>query len=353
MRFTFFLSSYIVIIFLLEGCNKEHSTSVSTVETTKKSEIETVSPSFGTYSIQITAAASVQPSPDGIVSISAPVSGVVSNINVRVGEKITPISTLITIRSSDVSDAQSNQLSAQATLAQAKHAYEMNNELYKLGAITANDLSLSKSNFQQAEASMNGYSKKLAYFGASANQTLTIHSSISGVVYEIATHLGEHVANDATQPLMKIINIYKKIVIATVYEKDISAFCVGKKVDIETDGAKHSIIKGKVTYISDVQDPDNKTTKVYIQPIGNSSELRINMFANVVSSVDIKDVYRIPNKSILFKDGNFIVFSKKGDQFIPLNISIVSDDSTNNFSLVRGIPKNTKIALEPIALERE
>ena len=353
MRFSIFTLFCTVIIFLSTGCNDEHSTVASTAETTKKSEIKTLVPEFGTYSIQASMAASVQPAPDGIISISAPVSGVISNIDVHIGDKITPTSPLITIRSSDISDTQNSQLAAKAAFTQTKHTYEMNKELFNLGAITENDLLLSHSNFQQAEAAMKGYSQKLAYFGASSNQTLVLHASISGVVYEIGTHLGDHITNDTTQPLIKIVDIHKKIVVATVYEKDISAFNVGKEVNIDLDNEQHLQIQGKVMYISDVQDPENKTTKVYIQPAIDSSELRINMFANVLSSVDIKDVYRIPNKSIIYKNGKFIVFVKNGDQFSPLDITIVSDHSTDNFSLVRGLTANTQIALEPIALERE
>ena len=353
MRFSLYTLTCSVVLIFLSGCNQDSKSEVPKVVQNVVPSIAVVTPQFGTFSTQILATASIQPSPDGIVSITTPVAGTVSAIHVAVGDKISTKSSLITIRSSDVSDVNSNEVAAKATYVQVKHTYEMNKELFKLGAITDNDLSLSKSNFEQAEAAMRGYSQKLAYMGASSNQTLDLHSSISGVVYEIGTHLGEHVMNDATQSLIKIINTNKKIVVASVYEKDISAFYVGKEVSIKIDNTEHSAIKGKVTYISDVQDPDNKTTKVYIQPVVNSSDLRINMFANVIASVAIKDVYRIPDKSIIFKDGKFIVFVKKGDQFSPLNITVVSDDSANHFSLVRGIATNAQIALEPIALEKE
>ena len=270
-----------------------------------------------------------------------------------IGDKVSTGSALITIRSSDVSDVHSSEIAAQAAYTQSKRTYTMNQELFKLGAITANDLAVSLSNLQQAEATQKGLSQKLSYYGASSDQTLTLKAPISGVVYEVTTHLGDKVSTDTAQALMKIANTHKKIVVATVFEKDLHAFYVGKEVEIKVDNQENKLIKGVVTYISDVLDPDNKTNKVYIQPSADASQLRINMFVNVSLNADIKDVFRIPKKALLFKEGKFIVFIKNKNQFDPLNVQLISDDPNDDFSLVKGIPANTQIALEAIVLEKE
>lgn len=353
MRFSLFTLTYAIGILVLTGCDKHQQAISQKVVESAAPSIAVISPQFGTFSTQILATASIQPSPDGIVSITAPVTGTVNTIHVAIGDKISKNSPLITIRSSEVSDAHSDRLSAKAAYTQAKQSYTMNQELFKLGAITANDLALSLSSLQQAEAMEKGLSQKLNYYGASSDQTLALRSPINGVVYEIGTHLGEKVINDTTQPLIKIADTHKKIVVATVYEKDLSAFYVGKQVDIKVDDDEVIPIKGTVIYISDVLDPENKTNKVYIQPSKDVPQLRINMFANISVSTDIKDVYSIPKKSLLFKEGKFIVFMKSKNQFIPLHVKLISDDPKDDFSLVRGIPANTQIALEAIALEKE
>lgn len=353
MRFSLLTLSCTAAILLLSGCDKENRNVAQNVAATSKPSIAMVTPEFGTFSAQISTTASIEPSPDGIVSVSAPVTGTINKIHVTVGDKISSGAPLISIRSSDVSDVQSDQLAAKAAYAQAKHVYAMNKELFNLGAITANDLALSMSNLQQAEAMVKGFSQKLNYYGAASDQTLTLHSPISGVVYEVGTHLGEKVTNDTAQTLIRIANPHKKVVVATVYDKDLSAFFVGKQVNITVENSELEPIKGSVTYVSDVMDPENKTTKVYIRPAVDSPELRINMFAKISLGADKKNVFRIQKKSLLFKEGKFIVFVKKGDQFSPINVTLVSDDPEDNFSLVKGIPEHTQIALEAIALEKE
>lgn len=353
MRFYLLSLSCAAAVLLFSGCHKEDHPTAQKATTVQEPKVAMILPEYGTFNAEISATASIQPSPDGIVSVSAPVAGSVDKIYVNVGDKISSGSPLLTIRSTDVSDTQSDELSAKAAYTQAKHVHEMNKELFKLGAITANDLALSQSNQQQAEAVLKGFSQKLNYFGASSSQALTLHAPISGVVYEIETHLGEKVSNDTAQALVKIANIHKKIVVATVYEKDLPSFYVGKEVDIKLDNGEIEPIKGTVTYVSDVLDPENKTTKVYIQPALDSSALKINMFANISLQAEKKDVFRIPKRSILFKEGKFVVYVKKGDQFSPLNVTLVRDDPQDNYSLVKGLPKNTSIALEAIALEKE
>ncbi|MCK9371825.1 MAG: efflux RND transporter periplasmic adaptor subunit [Sulfuricurvum sp.] len=354
MRFPLLILSYAVAFVLLTGCNQEQKIpAVQEIAASSQPAIATVAPQYGTFSALISTTASIQPSPDGIVSISAPVTGTVDKLHVSIGDKISQNAPLVTIRSSEVSDVQNDRLSAKANLAQAKHLHDMNKELFKLGAVTANDLAASQSNLQQAEALLNGFSQKLNYFGASSGQTLTLRAPINGVVYEIGTHLGEKVANDAAQPLIKIANPHKKMVVAAVYEKDISAFFVGKEVDITIENREVGPIKGTVTYVSDVLDPENKTTQVYIKPSVDSPDLRINMFANISTGAEQKEVFRIPKKSLLFKEGKFIVFIKKGDQFSPLNVTLISDDPQDNFSLVKGLPQNSQIALEAITLEKQ
>lgn len=342
---------FLISVLALTGCQKDDKTNDQNVSDIAP-VITTIKPQFGNFTTQIVATASVQPSPEGIVSITAPTIGTINKIHVAVGDRVTKNMSLLTIRSSDVSDVHSSEVAANAAYAQAKRTYTMNQELFKLGAITANDLAISLSNLQQAQAVQKGLSQKLNYYGASSDQSLVLKSPIDGIVYDIGTHLGEKVSTDASQPLLKIANTNKKIIVATVYEKDLSAFHVGKQVEIKVENQENAI-HAAVSYISDVLDPDSKTIKVYIKPLENVESLRINMFVNVVVNTDVKNVYKIPKKSLLFKDGKFIVYVKNRSDFVPVNVQLVSDNTKDDFSLVKGIQENNQIAQEAMALEKE
>ena len=110
MRFSLFTLSCTVAFILLAGCDKAHQASSQKIAEPIVQSLAMISPQFGTFSTQILATASIQPSPDGIVSITAPVTGTVNKIHVTIGDKISKNSPLITIRSSDISDVDSDRL---------------------------------------------------------------------------------------------------------------------------------------------------------------------------------------------------------------------------------------------------
>ena len=344
------LGTISIATLLLSGCNHPQEESGKKIETKKELTATTI-PKFGNFINKISVTASVQPSPDGIVNITTPINASIDKIDITIGQHINIGSPLLSLRSTEISDATNQHISAKAGYEQAKKIYDMNKELYKLGAITNNDLLNSKTNLEQSKALMDGFAQKLSYYGSTSGQTLMLRSPIQGVVYEVNTHLGEKVNVDGNA-LVKVASLEKKVVIATVYEKDLSAFEIGKEVDITTDTNEYHL-KGIVTYVSDVLDPENKTNKVYIRPIGDLKNLKINMFINVLLNKEEKNLFRIPKKSLLFKDGKFYVYLKEISQFKPQIVTLIKDDPNDEFSLVRGIKPNTPIALEAIAMEKE
>lgn len=340
-------------LLLLAGCNDSSSSASKTLVSAKQTPIAVISPEFGTFNSRVSATASIEPSPDGIVSITSPVVGTVDAIRVGIGERVNASSGLITIRSSDVSDTQNDRLSAKAAYQQAKRAYEMNKELLSLGAITAAEFAASESALHQSEAMLHGFEQKLNYYGASSPQSLVLRSPIAGVVYEITTHLGEKVGSDPDQVLVKVANPSRKTIVAMVYEKDLGAFVPGEKVSIVLKNHEDANLSGTVHYVSDVLDPQNRTTKVYIKPDADSPLLKRNMFATIHVDAHNANVFRIPKKSLLFREGKFVVFVEKDGSFVPREVSLISDDPSDDFSLIRGIETGSKIALEAITLERQ
>lgn len=340
-------------LLLFEGCNDAASSTPKSLVSAKQTPIAVISPEFGTFQSRVTATASIEPSPDGIVSVTSPVIGTVDAIRVGVGDRVSASSGLITVRSSDVSDTQSDRLSAKAAYQQAKRTYEMNKELLSLGAITATEFAASESALHQSEAMLRGFEQKLNYYGASSQQSLTLRSPIAGVVYEITTHLGEKVGSDPSQVLVKVANPSRKTIVAMVYEKDLAAFAPGEKVSIILKNHEDANLSGTIHYVSDVLDPENRTTKVYIKPDTDSPLLKLNMFATIYVDAHNTSVFRIPKKSLLFREGKFVVFVQKEGSFVPREVSLVSDDPSDDFSLIRGLDHGSKIALEAITLERQ
>lgn len=340
-------------LFLL-GCGNEHSQKENPLsQTTPLQAVTTLTPIRDNYPILLSAPASVEPSPDGIVTISTPLSGFVDKILVHIGDNVSKGTTLLTLRSADSHDLQNNQDVVQAQADEARRIVTMNQELLKLGAITQNDFLISQNNLRQTQTVLDGLKKKKQILGVMSNGRLDIPAPIHGVVYGIDTHIGELVDPSDQKVLMKIADPTKKILVASVYEKDLPNFHKNDKVTISLQGNQSPISEGVVKYVSDVLDPESKTVKVFIQPSHRCDDLKINMFVSVSLASIYENVYKIPKTAILYKDGKFIVFKKMGEKFEPQAIELIKDDPTSNNSLVRGLSDNVIIAKEAIRLERQ
>ena len=90
--------------------------------------------------------------------------------------------------------------------------------------ITQNDFLISQNNLRQTQTVLDGLKKKKQILGVMSNGRLDIPAPIHGVVYGIDTHIGELVDPSDQKVLMKIADPTKKILVASVYEKELPNF---------------------------------------------------------------------------------------------------------------------------------
>ncbi|MGB9766253.1 MAG: efflux RND transporter periplasmic adaptor subunit [Sulfurihydrogenibium sp.] len=336
------------LAFLIFSCNENK-------ETAKPSEpntvtYQTVSPSTQYSKVLKIFPANVSFTPDGVVNLSPPINGQIDAIYVKVGDNVSKGTTLLKIKALDIPDIQSNYLSVKAQLQEAKRIYELNKSLYEVGAISKNDLIASEMNVKQLEYTLKGIEEKQRLLNVKNFSDFYLKSPIDGVIYEIDTSIGSRVQADSSQPIIKIADKRKFIVVANVYEKDSKFFSNNDTVDIILDDK--TTITGKVFYISDVLDPDTKTVKIYIKP-STTENLKANMFVSIKVSKLFDGYLSIPKNAIIFKDNKFFVYLLKDDKLVKKEIDVIGDSEDNNYAIVNGISKDDKVVLNAINIEGE
>lgn len=311
--------------------------------------------------VKITSSGVVQPSEQGIANVVSPINGLVEKMYINIGNKVTKDMILLKLKSVDVndiksgylatvSDTKSGVLTTKNQLEEAKRLFNLNKELFKVGAISKNDLIASENNLKQLEITLKGYQEKLQLHESKDVHDFILKAPISGTVYELNVHNGDRVQNDPTQPLIKIVND-NLLVVANVYDKDLKTFTKGKKVQITSDINPNVKISGTINYISDVVDPETKTIKVFIKP-DTSKGLKLNMYVKIISNEEQGLSFKIPKKTIVYKESKLFVFKKQGAKYALNPIEII-DDSNPDFALVKGLNDDDEIAKEAILLEKE
>lgn len=299
------------------------------------------------------ATGTVQPDLEGGAKVLSPLAGAVEKICVRVGDTVRRGAPLAVVRSSDVSDVHSGLLANQAQLRQAERTYNLNKQLFEIGAVTKNDLLSSEAAYEQTKAQVEGLRRKLDIYGADEAQghrgAFIIRAPISGHVADIQAHLGDRF--DTATPLMTVVDPGRITLVANLFDTDLANVRKGEIVSFTSDVYPGVTFKGVVSYVSDVEDADSKTVKTYIRPLGSVDRFRQNMFLKLRILGGEKALPVVAKSCIIYKEGKFYAQVKKSERFELKEVKPVRDVS-DKLMAVEGLAEGDVIASAAIDLEQ-
>ncbi len=337
------------VALLLAGCTPTQEAK----EKPPEKKIQTYKVGYQEVSSSIQATGTIQPDIEGSAKIISHLAGTVESIFVKVGDKVNKGDPLCAIRSPDVSDTYSNYLSNLSQVKQAERVYNLNKQLFEVGAITRNDLLTSETNYEQAKALSAALKKKLEIYGVNPESGFsdkqTIKSPMDGSVVEIKAHIGDRV--DTTNVLMTVADPRKVVVVANIYDTDITQVQKGKEVTFYTDIFPDIPFKGQIKYISDTSDPDTKTVKTYIRILSDHSLFRQNMFLKIKISNTTKRLPVVPKTALLYKDGKFSVYLRVEGRNELKEVKPVLDVA-EKFMAVEGLKEGDEVVLSAIEMEK-
>ncbi len=320
-----------------------------------KAEIKTYKTTSQEIKTFIEATGSIQVDLEGGAKINPTLNGIVDKIFVKVGDKVTKGDSLLTIKSSEVSDTYADYLSNRAQLKQAERIYKLDKELHRVGAIAKNELINAEANYVQLKAVGEGYKKKLDIYGINIStqnnfqDQLFLKAPIDGVVTDIQIHVGDRV--DPSNPVMVIADPCKVLVVANIYDTDIHRIHSGDEVIFYTDVLPDMEFKGRVTYVSDIEDLDTKTVKTYIKVSNEKNLFKLNMFLKIKIMEGIVTRPVVPKSALLYKDGEFYAYVK-GQQGFELKKVVPALEVSEKLMAVDGLTDSEEVILSAIDMEK-
>lgn len=283
-------------------------------------------------------------------SISYMGGGVVDEVYVEAGDKVTADQVLVKINSDKldselkklmnelsiskdelnkmkargIGDQESAYTSAQANFDNAKSAYEANVSLKASGAISADELSKSKQQYDLAKIGLEN--AKIAYNQAKANIDIGISQKriestnitirdlqkdidktlvktpIAGTVTLVNAKEGEVLPNNGV--LLTVEDLDHKIVKAYVSENEINRIQLGQKVEVTGTSIKGKTFEGEVTYIAPgtIRQDGSKNVKVEVKITlkDNVPELRPGFNVNLeIKTASRESVLLVPFEAIM------------------------------------------------------
>jgi cobalt-zinc-cadmium efflux system membrane fusion protein len=288
------------------------------------------------------------------VPVISMASGRVVAIHARLGDTVQKGQLLLSVRSSDVAGAFSDYRKAVADEALAQTQLTRARDLFGHGAISQNDLQVAEDTEAKAKVDLETTEEHLRLLGNDPdkpNGTVDITAPISGVITDQEVTDAASVQAFGPNPFT-ISDLASVWVLCDVYENDLPAVRLGDGAEIRANAYPGQMLKGRVSNISAILDPNLRSAKVRIE-VRNPGFLRLGMFTTATFHGQRPEIHTvIPAAAILHLHDRDWVYAAAGPgRFQRVEVVIGNSLPANMQEIISGLNPGTQIVANALVLE--
>jgi cobalt-zinc-cadmium efflux system membrane fusion protein len=295
-------------------------------------------------------------SPD--VSRSVPVvslaSGRVVAIHARLGDTVKAGQVLLSIRSDDVGSGFSDYRKAVRDEALARTQLTRARDLNEHGALSLADLQTAEDTEDKAKIDVETTEEHLRLLGndpTKPNGVVDIFAPVSGVITDQQVTNAAGVQGLGSTPFT-ISDLSSVWIVCDVYENDLGSVHMGDPAEIRLNAYPGRLIKGRVSNIGTILDPQIRTAKVRIE-VENPGMMRMGMFVTAIFRAQTTEMHTaVPASAIVhIHDRDFVYVPAPQNKF--RRVEVVSGDLlTENLQEIRsGIAVGQQVVSNALVLD--
>lgn len=269
----------------------------------------------------------IPPNQDHIVSST--LAGLVSKLNVSIGDKVTQGQLLATLSSPELLAQQRQYLKLISELRLAQAIMQRDKKMLTEGIIADKrwDETLSRYNIADLEANeakqllqISGMSEQAIKELASTRRLsshLTITAPASGVILESMVSVGARV--DSQSALFRLANIDQLWLQIKIPQERLQDIKVGDQVSVVNTAAT-----AEITLLGQSVDPQNQTVLARAQINAAQTDVRPgqNVNTQIIKKLE-RAAYVVPNEAITQNEGHAYIFVKNEPGFLAVPVEIL------------------------------
>jgi membrane fusion protein, heavy metal efflux system len=314
------------------------------VEESFKSKIELEQPKmqFVTEGISLTGA--IEPNPDKVIHFVSLVSGIISNTNFSLGDKVTKGQVLAELRSTELSELQSQSKTIVSQIKVAEKKLQSLQSMFDDGIASQKDLMEAQSELEVLKAEKERINANLSLFSASPEKgVFQIKSPTTGIVTAKSISAGTQISAEG-EPLFTISDLSEVWVLVNIYATNVVNIETGMRVNIKTLFYPDEIFEGKIATISQVLDAEAKVLKARVVLQNTDLKLKPGMIVDVTALKELKaEALSIPTSAMVFDNNQNYVVVHKSDCEIEIRLVEILTKSNGVTFLSGGLNENEKI----------
>ena len=282
-------------------------------------------------------------------------SGRIVDIRARLGDTVKKGQLLLRVRSDDISGgfdayhkAISDELLARKQLDRAK-------VLYEHGAIALGDLEVAQDTEDDAKTTLDTATEHLHLLGSDPNDPkgiVDIFAPVSGVITDQQVTNGAAVQAYSTPNPFTISDLSSVWIVCDVYESDMANVRVGQPADIKLNAYPDRVLKGTISNIGSILDPNIRTAKVRIEVANPGEMMRPGMFATATLFGKEKRSYTsVPASAIVHLHDRDWVYVPAQEKFKRIQVTSGEQLPNNMQEIVSGLQPGQQVVTNAINLQ--
>jgi len=280
---------------------------------------------------------------DGAVSqVNLPITGRVTAVHVRTGDRVAPGDPLVTVSSPDAAAARAQLAAATAEHDAAVQEAARQDTMGKSGVGVDSERVTAQSRLRQTEAELARAQTTAAILGGGGGPTVVVRAPIAGTVLARRATVGA-VAQPGGDPLIEIGDPSSLWVVADVFERDLAEVHDGAAVDILLP-TRSAPVPGHVASVGSALTGAMRTAPVYIALDAPGSDLRAGMFARAAIRAPADHTIVLPVEAVLIEDGKtYVVYVRTGDDLFVARKVEVGRSIDGKVQIVSGLAPGEQV----------
>lgn len=291
-----------------------------------------------------------------VARVGSPVTGRVSELEVREGDDVRRGQILATLTSTELSNAQLEYLKAYSQKLIAERAASRAQQLFDADVIGAAEWQRRQAEAIQAEADRNATADRLKVLGMSEREiarlassrrvdsTSHIVSSITGTVIDRKVSPGQVVQPADTVYI--VADLSEVWIVADVPETAAGSIRAGQTVEVEIPAIPDRRIRGTLSFVSVIVNPETRTVRVRMDVPNQDRSYKPAMLATVLIKGPPQQRRVVPPTAIVRDENRDYVFVQTAADTFVLRQVTLGEEYDGVRVLMAGLRPEDKIVVD-------
>jgi membrane fusion protein, heavy metal efflux system len=297
----------------------------------------------------------VSPDVSRTVPVVSLASGRVVEVRARLGDQVKKGQLLMRVQSSDIAGAFSDYRKAINDERLARVQLDRAKVLYEKGAIAQSAVEVAQNAEDDAKAGLDAATERLRLLGVDKEHLtgiVDVFAPVSGVITDQQVTNAAGVQGLSGPNPFTISDLSHVWIVCDVYENSLPQVHLGEYADIHLNAYPDRVLKGRMSNIGQILDPNIRTAKVRLE-VENPGLMRVGMFVTATFHGKQTETHAsVPATAILhLHDREWVYWPRGRDHFKRLEV-VTGDALPGNMQeVISGIKPGDQVVSNALVLQ--